>query len=55
MNFENPVKFYLVGGTVRDEIMGVKPNDIDYAVEAESFQHMKRHLSNNNFQIYVGK
>lgn len=47
------IKFYLVGGCVRDEILGHKPNDIDYSVEAKSFEHMKRHLSENNFKIYV--
>jgi tRNA nucleotidyltransferase (CCA-adding enzyme) len=47
------VKFYLVGGCVRDEILGHRCNDIDYAVEAQSFEHMKRSLSNH--QIYVEK
>ncbi len=34
-------KFYRVGGYVRDEIMGRKCNDIDYAVEATSYEAMK--------------
>lgn len=49
------IKFYLVGGTVRDELMGHRPSDVDYAVEAKTFQHMKQHLSDCNFQIFVGE
>lgn len=29
------MKFYMVGGAVRDELLGVEPKDIDYAVELE--------------------
>lgn len=36
----NSVKVYLVGGAVRDEIMGVKSKDLDFAVEAPSFEVM---------------
>jgi tRNA nucleotidyltransferase (CCA-adding enzyme) len=52
---EDHIRFYLVGGCVRDEILGHTPNDIDYSVEAESFEHLKRHLSSNNFEIYIEK
>ena len=31
---------YRVGGCVRDEIMGHKPKDIDYAIEAPSYAAM---------------
>jgi len=33
-------KIYAVGGSVRDEILGKKPSDFDYAVEAPSFEDM---------------
>lgn len=49
------IKFYLVGGCVRDEILGHMPADIDYSVEASSFNHMKDHLIKSNFEIYVEK
>jgi len=49
----NDVKFYIVGGCVRDEILGHTPNDIDYSVEAKSFEHMRHYLIKNNFIIYV--
>lgn len=34
-------KFYMVGGYVRDLIMGFKSKDIDFSVEAESYDAMK--------------
>lgn len=34
-------KFYRVGGCVRDEIIGVKSNDIDFSVECASFDDMR--------------
>lgn len=34
------VNLYRVGGSVRDEILGVKSKDIDYAVEAKSYDEM---------------
>lgn len=38
---ERRAKVYRVGGTVRDELMGLKPKDIDYAVESGSFGEMR--------------
>lgn len=35
-------QFYKVGGCVRDKILGLVPKDIDFSVEALSFEHMKR-------------
>jgi tRNA nucleotidyltransferase (CCA-adding enzyme) len=35
----------------RDEILGHKPNDIDYSVETESYESMRNHLLNNDFTI----
>lgn len=33
-------KFFRVGGCVRDDLLGVKTKDVDFAVEAESFDAM---------------
>lgn len=38
------VKIYRVGGCIRDELLGLKPKDIDYAVEADSYQQMKEYI-----------
>lgn len=35
------LKFYKVGGCVRDELLGLKSKDIDYAVVASSYEEMK--------------
>lgn len=34
-------KFYQVGGCVRDALLGVKSKDIDFSVEAESYEAMR--------------
>lgn len=39
------IKFYKVGGYVRDQIMGVKSKDIDYAVEAPSYEAMRDYIA----------
>lgn len=39
------VKIYKVGGAVRDEILGVKSKDIDYAVEAPSWVVMREYIA----------
>jgi len=46
------VKIYKVGGYVRDQILGEKSKDIDYAVEASSYKEMKEFL-NTHGKIYV--
>jgi len=46
-------KFYKVGGAVRDEIMGVKPKDIDFAVECESFDAMRQSILERGGQIFL--
>ena len=45
----------MVGGAVRDEILNHKCNDYDYAVEADSYDLMKKHLIENDFEIYREK
>jgi len=34
------IQAYLVGGSVRDRLLGIEPKDLDYAVEAPSFEAM---------------
>lgn len=33
---------WLVGGSVRDYLLGIAHVDLDYAVEADSFEHMEQ-------------
>lgn len=44
---------YKVGGLVRDQILGIQSKDIDYAVEAESYQVMKDTLLKMGVTIFV--
>ncbi len=54
MNTET-VKFYEVGGAVRDEIMGINTKDVDFAVEAPSFEVMEKALKTLGFEIYQSR
>jgi tRNA nucleotidyltransferase (CCA-adding enzyme) len=47
------IKFYQVGGSVRDEILGVKSKDIDYAVEAPSFDSMRDAIIKRGGKIFL--
>lgn len=47
------MNYYKVGGAVRDEILGKKPKDIDYAVEANSYEDMKNDLLNRGALIFL--
>lgn len=38
------MKIFKVGGCVRDELIGIKSKDIDYAVECGSFDEMREHI-----------
>jgi tRNA nucleotidyltransferase (CCA-adding enzyme) len=49
------MNIFLVGGAVRDEIMGHKPKDLDFAVEAESFEAMKQGILDRGGKIFQEK
>lgn len=51
----NVIKFYQVGGSVRDELLGLKSKDIDYAVEAPSFDAMKEAVLGAGGEIFLEK
>ena len=46
------VKLYVVGGPIRDELLGIQSKDIDYAVEAGSYEEMKQYLIDDGIQIF---
>lgn len=48
-------KFYRVGGCVRDSIMGIQSKDIDFSVEAESYNEMKESIRARGCDIKVEK
>ncbi len=47
------VKFYQVGGSVRDTLLGEKSRDIDYAVEASSFEDMRAAILSRGGEIFL--
>lgn len=51
MNFPT----YLVGGAVRDEVMGLPCKDLDFVVVAPSFEAMKQSLLEQGCKIFVEK
>lgn len=48
-------RIYIVGGYVRDKILGVESNDIDYAVETESFESMREYILERSGTIFIEK
>jgi len=40
---------------VRDSILGVESKDVDFAVEAPSFEQMERHIERMNLKIFLSK
>lgn len=47
------VKIFLVGGAVRDRLMGKVSNDWDFSVQADSFDAMRDWMIENNFEIFL--
>lgn len=47
------IKFYQVGGSVRDSFLGIKSKDIDYAVEAPSFAEMRQAIVARGGEIFL--
>lgn len=47
------MKYYMVGGAVRDFYRGVKPKDIDFAVEAESYDAMRAWIIGTGATIFL--
>lgn len=47
------VKFYLVGGAVRDKLLGSKSKDLDYSVEAPSFDAMRQEIVKRGGDIFL--
>jgi len=47
------VKFYQVGGCVRDRMLGLKPKDIDYSVEAPSYDAMRDAIEARGGRIFL--
>lgn len=46
------VNYYYVGGYVRDSILGLKSKDVDFAVEAESYEEMHYDLVKQGSKIW---
>lgn len=47
------VTLYQVGGSVRDEILGVTSKDIDFAVECSGMPELRMFLYANNFDVFL--
>ena len=47
------IKLYEVGGHVRDSILGLQSKDIDYAVEAPSFQDMLDWVTSTHRNVFL--
>lgn len=48
------VKYYLVGGAVRDKLLGLKnPKDLDYAVETSSYEAMRADILARGGEIFL--
>lgn len=49
------IKFYEVGGSIRDELLGFKSKDKDYCVEAPSYEDMRDEVIRRGGIIYLEK
>jgi len=48
-------KFFLVGGCVRDELLGVPSKDFDFVVLVNSFELMREEIIRNGGEIFLEK
>lgn len=46
------LKIFEVGGCVRDALLGIPSKDIDFAVEAESFESMEKEFESRGFRVF---
>ncbi|MBT3980182.1 MAG: CCA tRNA nucleotidyltransferase [Bacteriovoracaceae bacterium] len=49
------MNIYYVGGTVRDQLLNLKPKDVDLACEVDSFEEMKKYVLKNSSKIFLEK
>lgn len=49
------MKIYQVGGSVRDELLGLKSKDLDYVCVCESYDAMKQAILDKGGKIYLEK
>lgn len=47
-----PMERFMVGGFIRDELMGAESKDVDFVVIAESFEAMREELLAEGFKIW---
>lgn len=47
-SFHKIMNIYLVGGSVRDKLLGRKCNDYDFAVEANSYEETRQFILDHN-------
>lgn len=52
MKATQELTFFEVGGCVRDELLGLDIHDVDFSVEAESFEAMVAGLESMGFKIF---
>lgn len=46
------IKFYEVGGCIRDELLGIKSKDIDFTVVGTTFEGLRAYLEEQGFKIF---
>jgi len=49
------VRLFEVGGAVRDKLLGIRAKDVDFAVEAPSFEAMQAHIEEMGLKIFLSK
>lgn len=52
MESQNGIRFFEVGGAIRDELLGIPSKDVDFAVEATSFQDLHDFLLLAGFKVW---